>query len=167
LLTGEHGEWSKYSNYEISLKIPLIIYNPKSPQKKFKQIDGIGELIDLFPTIVDLAGLPQIPNCKKFSNFDSEIETCSEGKSLYEKMDEKVLNEAEDSFAFSQYPRPGTFPTHQPDSDQPKLNEIKIMGYSIRNKRFRYTAWIKFNSRKFKRSKKFILSIDGDFPKLL
>lgn len=59
----------------------------------------------------------------------------------------------DDEFAFSQYPRPqATPPTKTPDSDQPRLREINVMGYSIRTKQYRYTAWIKFNNKKFKRS---------------
>ena len=46
--------------------------------------------------------------------------------------------------AFSQYPRPSKYPTIKPNSDKPKLAEIRIMGYSIRTSRYRYTEWIKF-----------------------
>jgi iduronate 2-sulfatase len=50
---------------------------------------------------------------------------------------------------FSQYPRPGAFPTQTPDSDRPRLKDISIMGYSIRTPRYRYTEWIKFNHTSF------------------
>jgi hypothetical protein len=29
---------------------------------------------------------------------------------------------------FSQYPRPGVFPTLKPNSDKPRLKQIKVMG---------------------------------------
>lgn len=145
---GEHGEWSKYSNYEVALKVPLIIYDPKSPQTKTKKIDTLAELIDLFPTVVDTAGLPEIPKCRVSLEHE---DTCTEGKSLYRQMSGGALVSGES--AFSQYPRPTPFPSKFPDSDQPKLREIKIMGYTVRTRRFRYTAWIKFNNKKFKRSK--------------
>lgn len=148
---GEHSEWSKYSNYEVALKVPLIIYDPKTPQTKVKNIDSIAELLDVFPTLVDLAGLPEVQGCPNTFNYEAESITCTEGKSLFQQM--KVLSEAaHDNVAFSQFPRPGPNPTKSPDSDQPKLREIKIMGYSIRTRQFRYTAWIKFNNKKFKRS---------------
>lgn len=60
-----------------------------------------------------------------------------------------------DSFAISQYPRPGVFPTEFPNSDRPRLRDIKIMGYSLRTDNFRYTIWLEFNSRTFKRSEFF------------
>lgn len=47
---------------------------------------------------------------------------------------------------FSQYPRPGVSPTWSPNSDKPRLHKIKIMGYTLRTKRYRYTAWIKFDN---------------------
>lgn len=151
---GQHGEWSKYSNYEISLKVPLIIFNPKAPQARVRKINSISELIDIFPTLIDVAGLPKIPACRNHNNYEVENLTCTEGKSLHVKMiNDVTANNDDDAIAYSQYPRPTSIPSKIPDSDQPKLREIKIMGYTMRTNRFRYTAWIKFNNRKFKRSK--------------
>lgn len=45
-----------------------------------------------------------------------------------------------------QYPRPGLFPNLKPNSDQPRLKQIKIMGYSIRTERYRFTEWVSFNN---------------------
>ena len=141
----------RYSNYEVALKIPLIIYDPEAPQARVQKIDSIVELIDVFPTLVDIAGLPSLQKCENLLDYEKESITCTEGKSLYKQM--KNSNEiSHEQVAFSQFPRPGLTPTKSPDSDQPKLREIKIMGYSIRTRQFRYTAWIKFNNRKFKRS---------------
>lgn len=36
-----------------------------------------------------------------------------------------------------------------PNSDKPKLDEINIMGYSIRTSRYRYTEWVHFNHTSF------------------
>lgn len=134
----------------MALRVPLIIYDPRAPQLKVKKIDTIAELIDLFPTLVDAAGLPALKTCSDTDDYESEGITCTEGKSLYKTMVSGLVV-AEDE-AFSQFPRPGPSPTRIPDSDQPKLREIKIMGYSIRTRQYRYTAWIKFNNKKFKRS---------------
>lgn len=53
-------------------------------------------------------------------------------------------------YAISQYPRPSKIP--QINSDEPRLEDIEIMGYSLRTKRFRYTEWIRFNSATFKKN---------------
>lgn len=116
-----------------------------------QRVNSIVELIDVFPTLVDVAGLPSLQKCENLRDYDEESETCTEGKSLHGEM-KTLIESAHEQVAFSQFPRPGPTPTKSPDSDQPKLREIKIMGYSIRTKQFRYTAWIKFNNRKFKRS---------------
>jgi iduronate 2-sulfatase len=94
---------------------------------------------------VELAGLPAIPKCSL-----NKTKTCTEGKSLVPHMKGEYVRKS-DQVAFSQYPRPGSFPTKSPNSDKPKLKQIKIMGYSIRTIQFRYTIWIGFNPKKIKR----------------
>lgn len=143
---GEHAEWSKFSNYDVTLRVPLIIYSPNMKPAPENKIDNIVELLDLFPTLVDLAGLPPIASC----GIKVDEETCVEGKSLQPFLyGEPCTGEPEE--AFSQYPRPGTYPSVHPNSDKPKHYQIKIMGYSLRTKQFRYTAWIGFNPDTFKR----------------
>ena len=53
---GEHGWWNKVTVFDIGARVPLVIWAPKR--------DGMGsstqsvvELLDLYPTLVDLAGL--------------------------------------------------------------------------------------------------------------
>ena len=48
---------------------------------------------------------------------------------------------------FSQFPRPGLHPLKIPDSDQPKMSEIRVMGYSVRWRQFRYAEWVAFDHR--------------------
>ncbi|XP_077297874.1 iduronate 2-sulfatase isoform X2 [Arctopsyche grandis] len=138
---GEHGEWSKYSNYDVSVKVPLLICAPNFRHKVSKDVV---ELVDLFPTLAELSGM-SIPKCDR----NGFMKLCSEGRSLVPIMkNEKDSDGAR--FAFSQYPRPGAFPTVVPNSDKPKLKQIKIMGYSVRSDRFRYTEWVEFNHTAFK-----------------
>lgn len=143
---GEHAEWSKFSNYDVALKVPLIVCSPQVKPRSENKIDKVVELLDLFPTLVDLAGLPPVATC------DSKVneETCVEGKSLQPLIFGETCDSQPEE-AFSQYPRPGTYPSVHPNSDKPKLYQIKIMGYSLRTKQFRYTAWIGFNPKTFKR----------------
>lgn len=123
--------------------------------KKQQRYDGVTELLDVFPTLVDLAGLSALPKCPS-NSFN--ISLCTEGESLscilnkkFSRRSEtrKISNCSRKTTAYSQYPRPGVYPSVKPDSDQPRLNETKIMGYSVRTKRFRYTSWIKFNHTTF------------------
>ncbi len=54
---GEKGKWSKaYSLYDVAIRVPLIIAVPKGKTGISPRTVG---LLDLFPTLVDLCGLPQ------------------------------------------------------------------------------------------------------------
>ncbi|XP_060800634.1 iduronate 2-sulfatase isoform X3 [Amyelois transitella] len=140
---GENGLWAKYSNFDVALKVPLIF---NIPNVKHKSIESPVELIDIFPTLVQLSGIKaNIPKC---SNTEAAI--CFDGQSLVPLMTSETNRLNSKLFAISQYPRPSVYPKR--NSDKPRLKDIKIMGYSIRTKRYRYTEWISFNSSKFTRN---------------
>ncbi len=54
---GDHGLWAKMTNFEQANRIPLIISAPgvTTPGTKTK---ALAESIDIYPTLVELAGLP-------------------------------------------------------------------------------------------------------------
>jgi iduronate 2-sulfatase len=58
---GEHATWCKMTNYEWDTRVPLIIAAPAAthPEISPAKSDGLAELVDVFPTLCDLAGLPQ------------------------------------------------------------------------------------------------------------
>jgi iduronate 2-sulfatase len=51
---GEQSAWGKMTNFEIATRVPLII---DAPGISSARTDTIAELVDLYPTICDLAGL--------------------------------------------------------------------------------------------------------------
>lgn len=55
---GEHAVWGKHTLFEESLRSPLIVSYPQIAHAG-KPTDSIVETIDLFPTLCELAGLPQ------------------------------------------------------------------------------------------------------------
>jgi iduronate 2-sulfatase len=138
---GEHSEWAKYSNFDVAVKVPLIVVAPES--KRRDKVTEVVELVDLFPTLVDLSCLPALEECTS-----RQQQTCTEGKSLAPLL--RGQFSPGDQVAFSQYPRPSAYSQH--NSDKPRLKAIKIMGYSLRTPRFRYTCWIGFNPRTFVRN---------------
>lgn len=142
---GSHGAWAKYSNFDVTVRVPMIIYSPDFIGSNRRISDNV-ELLDLFPTIVDLVELPKIHICD-----ETKQTLCTEGKSLRKYFNNPLLHEK--SLAFSQYPRPGPYPSKVPNSDEPKLNEIKIMGCSVRTNRFRYTLWVGYNNETFEKGK--------------
>lgn len=143
---GNHGTWAKYSNFDVAVRVPMIIYSPDHLGFA-RNVSANVELIDLFPTIVDLIRLPSLKRC-----VDRNEVLCTEGKSLQKYFVNHLLND--ETYAYSQYPRPCSYPSKVPNSDEPKLHEIKIMGCSVKTNRFRYTLWVGYNSTTFVKGKK-------------
>src|SRR5690606_5837504 len=54
---GEQGLFTKMTNFELGTRVPLIVSAPgmKAPGQKSR---ALVELVDLYPTLADLAGLP-------------------------------------------------------------------------------------------------------------
>ena len=129
---GEHGLWSKTTNYEVDTRVPLIIARPGESQPG-AATSALVELLDLFPTLADLCGLP--------------APTGTEGRSLRPWLE----NPAHPSrpAAFSQFPRPWTY------GDQPE-----IMGYAVRTPTHRYIEWRRFGTTDIVARE--LYALDGD-----
>ena len=55
---GEFDLWCKMSTLELGTRIPLIIRTPWIPSSVGAVTPALAEAVDLFPTLVELAGLP-------------------------------------------------------------------------------------------------------------
>lgn len=85
---GEQGLWGKTTNFELDTRVPLIVRAP-GMKAAGEQTSSIVELVDLYPTLAHLAGLPVQPSL--------------EGVSFAEMLDNpKAITK---SVALSQYPR--------------------------------------------------------------
>lgn len=83
---GEHEFWMKVSLHEESAKVPLII---KVPGKKPAVCHSFAELIDLYPTVAELAGL-SLPN---------EVQ----GESLVKTLDDPEASVRDMAFSISKW----------------------------------------------------------------
>ncbi len=54
---GEHGEWAKHNNTELSTRIPLLVRAP-GKTKPGSSTRALVETVDLYPTLAALANLP-------------------------------------------------------------------------------------------------------------
>lgn len=80
---GEHGEISKFSNFQVATRVPLIVHLPQTKHTTV-HVDSLVELVDLFPTLVDLTKVSE--PLKKCPYLESEVDLCTEGKSFFKLM---------------------------------------------------------------------------------
>lgn len=86
---GEHSAWGKMTNFEIATRVPMIIAGPGIEAGRTRTI---AELVDLYSTICDMAGVAKPVHLQ--------------GESLVPALREPI--KASDSIALSQYARFGT-----------------------------------------------------------
>ena len=53
---GEHNGWCKQSNYNIDIHVPMVVYSPKIENQGHQSFE-ITELIDMYPSLCELAGI--------------------------------------------------------------------------------------------------------------
>ncbi|HEX4149839.1 MAG TPA: sulfatase-like hydrolase/transferase, partial [Pirellulales bacterium] len=63
---GEKGRWGKTTVFEIALRAPLVMRIPGSPSAGRTCVRPV-QLIDLYPTLTELCGLPQPPDVQGHS----------------------------------------------------------------------------------------------------
>ena len=114
---GEHSLWGKTSNFELDARVPFFISAP-GLRHAGKRTGTPAELLDLFPTLIDLCGLPKPDGL--------------EGTSLTPVLDDPAARIKAD--AFTQHPRPAYY-------DREPSKQPAAMGCSVRTERVRYTEW--------------------------
>ena len=55
----EKGTWTKRTAWELATRVPLVIRLPQRLEGAHGSTDRLVELLDLYPTLVELCGLPQ------------------------------------------------------------------------------------------------------------
>lgn len=122
------------TNFESVARIPLLIRAPwiKNPPAR---CDALVELVDIMPTIIELAG------------FENPPDETIDGVSVLPLMS-SPSSAATKEYVFSQYPRIARHPDKLWESNNPIHNPRETfthMGYSIRSKEYRYTEWLEWN----------------------
>ncbi len=112
---GDLGSWGKMTNYEIDTRVPLLIKAQGSRLKAQGTTDGMVELVDIFPSLCELAGIP--------------VEDYLQGMSFVPLLENPDLEWKE--AVFSQFHR------------RPKVAHDggRYMGYSVRTKDLHYIQW--------------------------
>jgi len=151
---GDMGIWGKATNYEIATRVPLIVWTPEM-KARGESTSALVELIDLYPTLCELADLPRPAHLA--------------GKSFVPLLDEPERKWKK--HAISQFPNPAlrewaanplspgmrqTFfgplieeveskiIKQQGNSWDRELFENHLMGYSLRTEAYRLVAWLDY-----------------------
>lgn len=150
---GDMGVWGKATNYEIATRVPMMIWTPNMlDQNRGKSTDALVELIDMYPTLCELAGIERPKHL--------------EGHSFAPLLDDPT--QAWKKAAFSQYPNPalrewaanpltagmretyfgplieaveGRIMEQQKEKWDRELFENRLMGYSMRTDHYRLVVW--------------------------
>lgn len=109
---GDHGLWHKHTNFELAARAPLLISVPGRSKAGVK-CEAPVEFVDVYPTLADLCGLPEPAGLA--------------GVSLKPFLDDPAAPALKP--AMSQYPRSAG------------KGGAKLMGYSLRDARWRATFW--------------------------
>lgn len=115
---GDHGGmWHKLSLFEESTRVPLIIYSPEM-KAAGEATSQLAELIDLYPTLVALAGLPPREGL--------------DGVSLAPVLDDP-----------SHFTKRGAHSvvSRSADFSSDHAKKADFLGRSVRTDQFRYTEW--------------------------
>ena len=116
---GDHNLWCKHTNFEQATRTPMIISVPGIAPSV---TNAPSEFVDIFPTLCDAAGV--------------KIPEVLDGKSVLPLMNKSAKSVKD--FSISQYPRSGT----KSETERQGYASSKVMGYSLRDKRYRYTIWM-------------------------
>jgi len=111
---GDHNSWGKMTNYNIDLKVPMIIRYPNQ-ENRGAQTFEITELVDMFPSLCELSGI-KIPDYMQGTSFAPLL---------------KEPMQPWKSAAFSQFHR------------RPRVSADgnRYMGYSMNTKKYHYIEW--------------------------
>jgi iduronate 2-sulfatase len=111
---GDHNSWGKMTNYNIDLQVPMIIRYP-GQEVRGAQTHALTELIDMFPTLCELAGIA--------------VPDYVQGTSLVPLLKDPDLPWKK--AAFSQFHR----------RPQVAADGGRYMGYSINTAEYHYIEW--------------------------
>jgi iduronate 2-sulfatase len=117
---GDHNSWGKMTNYNIDLKVPMIVRYPNQ-ENRGAQTFEITELVDMFPSLCELAGIT-VPDYMQGTSFVPLM---------------KEPNRSWKSAAFSQFHRR---PNVSADGK-------RYMGYAINTKKYHYIEWYAWDNK--------------------
>lgn len=139
---GEMNLWKKMTNFELGVRVPLLIRVPWAQQAGW-HTPALVEAVDLYPTFVELAGFPSAAKPDGL-----------EGRSLADVIAKPpAKGTGPKTYAFSQFAK--TYAWSDELQRQELWNDctgcnhadIEVMGYSVRSDDWRLTEWVAWDKQ--------------------
>ncbi|MCA8951607.1 MAG: sulfatase [Planctomycetes bacterium] len=117
---GEQSLWTKANNFELSVRVPLIVALPTAAGAVARTgpTDALVELVDLYPSLAELCGLPA-PDGVEGTSF---VPLLADPERPWKRA------------VFHQFPR-------APEGRNRHRGRGAVMGYAARTDRYRYVEW--------------------------
>ncbi len=132
-MLGENSLWQKDILLDAAARVPLLIHIPGQTDQGIVS-DRLVELVDVFPTLVQAAGLPAIPMCPRFGSIRTDL--CHEGTDFTPLVRNPNLPWKKAAFTqrIHKYGKTSKY--------------TSVMAYSARTEQHRYTEYyIKYSTR--------------------
>ncbi|XP_065191322.1 iduronate 2-sulfatase-like [Sycon ciliatum] len=126
---GEHNMWCKMSNFELGVRVPWMVHVPDVERCSGTHTPALAELVDVYPTLAELAGLP----------LPGDLDGTSQAP-VFHADGVSVKN-----VSLSQFPKCGSNLTHMGTCEHRDKHLLDYMGYTIRTDQYRYTEWFRWN----------------------
>ena len=150
---GDMGIWGKATNYEIATRVPLIISTPNmSAAIRGKKSNALVELVDMYPTLCDLAGV-SLPAHLEGQSFAPLLSDPGRDwkKAVFSQFPTPALREwaanplskgmRETSFGPLIEEVEESIKAQQGDKWNRDLFENRLMGYAMRTDNYRFVVW--------------------------
>ena len=141
---GDTNSWCKMTNFEKATRNTLLWRVPGQSLQSQGRNSRMTEMVDFFPTVVELMGLPAVQKCELIDQPPA-VE-CLQGISYADEFlsiapEPDITTTAADTakkYAFSQWP----YPPNQTGG----LSNVFRMGYSVRSAAgYRWTEYVPYN----------------------
>ncbi|CAH1783504.1 unnamed protein product [Owenia fusiformis] len=115
---GENSRWGKATSFHLNARAPLMVHIPGTTDNGGTTNEKV-EFVDIFPTLLEAAGIPPIQKCPHNSH---DVELCRDGQSFMPLIKQPDLSWKEAVF-WQVRGRQGR------------------MGYTVFTGKYRYTIW--------------------------
>lgn len=123
--------WEKKSNWDMAVRVPLMIKAPGRPAAAGRITASYTDLVDIFPTLAVLAGLP-VPD-----GVDGD-----DVSAVFDDPTAPIKTAAYHQYPACNMDRSAGFNMTRGACNNVPKSQFDFMGYTVRTPQWRYTLWL-------------------------